>query len=238
LETPNKKQNVKRDPILQDNNEPTKEFKPSKRPMSAERTAPPKEEVRAKARGDFNHVYNPRSDEEKPQGIKAFVVMPPQSTDENPRRISKGVRHKSELRQRNPLVEGDAASMEIRRSKRPVTPTSDHQKMNEKKFLLPAERGASPQGKLFRDSTFNVGEMEFASMGSQTERYTSTPSRPITPMETKMRGHIKGVLEYEGGPNYRDHVISDKCQTIKFVDILKAHEPSNKVFARKKTLEY
>lgn len=57
---------------------------------------------------------------------------------------------------------------------------------------------------MFRDMTFTLGENEY-SLECQTER-SATRQRPLTAQEKKMRGVIKGVLEYEDGPNYRPEV--------------------------------
>ena len=48
------------------------------------------------------------------------MVAPPQSRDENPRRLTREVRYKSEIRQRNPLFDGDSSVERQRRVRRPV----------------------------------------------------------------------------------------------------------------------
>lgn len=45
--------------------------------------------------------------------------------------------------------------------------------------------------------------MNYSSVGGEADRYSS---RPLSAMEEKVRGTIKGVLEYESGPSYRDQV--------------------------------
>lgn len=67
---------------------------------------------------------------------------------------------------------------------------------------MPADRGRSCRGKVFRDSTFTLGD-EVPTSGSLTDRASS---RPLTAQQMKMRGSIKEVLEYEECPNMGDHV--------------------------------
>jgi len=230
---------VKRDPILQDGDEPVHEFRSSiRRLKSADRLSTCADETltRSKKVGEFNHVYNPSSQDPKPQGIKAFAQVPSESRDEYKKTIRKQIRGKSEVR-RNPITEGDETSQVVRRVLKPVTDTSDHhQKLNDKKFFLPSERGFSSRGQVFRETQIAVVGNDYFERGSKTDRLVQSP-RPLTEMQEKMRGYIKGVIEHENAPEFRDHDVTNKCTTIKFSDLLKAQDAS-RIFARKKTLDY
>jgi hypothetical protein len=229
---------VSRDPILQNGDEPVYEFRSSiKRLKSADRMSSCADETwqRTKKNGEFNHVYNPRSLEPKPEGIKAFSQVPSESKDEYKKNVRKQVRGKSEVR-RNPLTEGDETSQVVRRVLKPVEDTSDHhKKLNDKKFLLPSERGQSSRGQVFRETQIAVVGTDYE-RGSKTDRLIPSP-RPMTDMEEKMRGFIKGVLEYDNAPVFRDHEVTNKCTTVKFADLLKSQDAA-RIFGRKKTLGY
>lgn len=54
--------------------------------------------------------------------------------------------------------------------------------------------------------TFTIGGDDITAEGCLSDRVQTSPSRPRHAMEEKMRGSIKGVLEYEGGPAFRDQV--------------------------------
>jgi hypothetical protein len=230
---------VTRDPILQNGEEPVYEFRSSiKRLKSADRMSTCADEnwSHSKKVGEYNHVFNPRSLEPKPQGIKAFSQLPSESKDEYTKSVRKQVRGKSEVR-RNPLTEGDETSQVARRVLKPVEEVSSHQKKyNDKKSLLPSERGLSSRGQVFRDQQISVVGSDMAERGSKTDRLIPSP-RPQTEMGEKMRGFIKGVLEYDNAPEYRDVGVTHKCTTVKFADLLKSQD-ATRIFARKKTLDY
>ncbi len=59
----------------------------------------------------------------------------------------------------------------------------------------------------FRQTTLCLGEPDLITLGdrAQTERAVS-PSRPLTAFQEKMRGYIKGCMEYQSGPAFRDDV--------------------------------
>jgi len=238
----NPPQSPNRNPILQEGQDYVQEFRPCfMRLGSAERVPESLDEnfKRTKAMGEFNYNYNPPQDP-RPQGIKAFSILPSPCLDENPRRISKAVRHKSEIR-RNPILDGDQTSGLIKRSRKPGVQTDHQEKLNQRKYFLPADRGRSSRGKVFRDGTFTLGETEISStVGSTTDRMNTTAkvARPLTATEEKVRGYIKGVLQYEAGPKFRDEIVTDKCNKVKFADILKPQDPVDRIFGRKKTLEY
>lgn len=230
-----KVQQPKRDPILQNNGEAPGYQRPQRRPQSAERARPSesRDELirRSKFVGEYNHVYNPRPEDPKPEGIRVFQYLPSESADETWRRCSKTVRGKSETR-RNPITEGEVNI--FKRQKKAGEEMTEQKEYNDKKYLLPAQRGASANGRLFRTKsclTFNEYD-DFSSV--KTDR-SSTPSRAMTPMQMKMRGFAKGVLEYEDGPNYRDQGVTHKVGTIKFSDLAHAGE-RDRIFARKATL--
>jgi hypothetical protein len=229
---------IKRNPILQDGDEPVHEFKSSiRRLKSADRMSTCADEnfSRSKKVGEYNHSYNPRPLDPKPQGIKAFSQCPSESRDEYQKAVRKQVRGKSEVR-RNPLTEGDETSQVARRVLKPVQEVSDHQKKyNDKKSLLPSERGTSSRGQVFREQQISVVGSDL-NRGSKTDRLIPSP-RPMTDMEEKMRGFIRGVLEYDNAPVYRDVDVTTKCTTIKFSDLLKAQD-ATRIFSRKKTLDY
>jgi hypothetical protein len=229
---------IKRNPILQDGDEPCHEFKSSiRRLVSADRMSTCADETfsRSKKTGEYNHVFNPRSLEPKPEGIKAFSQLPSESRDEYSKAVRKQVRGKSEVR-RNPITEGDETSQVARRVLKPVEETSEHQKKyNDKKCFLPSERGTSSRGQVFRESNITIVGSDLT-RGSKTDRLIPSP-RPMTEVEEKMRGFIRGVLEYDNAPEYRDVDVTTKCTTVKFSDLLKTQD-ATRIFARKKTLNY
>jgi hypothetical protein len=106
----NKVQQPRRDPILQNNGEAPEPQRPMRRPLSAERSrpTPARDEVlkRSKLVGEYNHIWNPRPEDPKPEGVRVFQHLPSESSDETWRRCSKPVRTKSETR-RNPITEGE-----------------------------------------------------------------------------------------------------------------------------------
>ena len=58
----------------------------------------------------------------------------------------------------------------------------------------------------FRNTTFTLGDNDYElGQRAQTERATS-PARPFTAFQEKMRGYIKGCMEYSSGPAFRDDV--------------------------------
>lgn len=235
----NKVQPPKRDPILQNNGEAPEPQRPMRRPLSAERSrpVPSRDEVikRSKLVGEYNHVYNPRPEDPKPQSIRVFQHIPSESADETWRRCSKTVRPKSETR-RNPITEGEVNV--FRRSRKAVEEMTEQREFNDKKYLLPAQRGVSSKSRLFRTkSCLTFDEFEDYSSVKTDRSRASTPGRAMTPMQQKMRGSAKGVLEYEDGPNYRDQGITGKVGTIKFADLVNSLE-GERVFARKSTLGY
>jgi len=236
----------KRNPILQNNSEEIQQFKPSLHAVeSVVKYSSCKDEnvARSKKIGEFNERFNPRSQEPKPQGIKAFNVLPPESRDEYARRQLKAVRTKSAECYRNPITEGDQASTIIRRPKKFVPENDHHQRINDRKYLLPADREealspASPhKGRLFRESTIGCLGTDSSFIESRNERVNTSPERPVTAFEQKMRGHIRGVLQYEDGPKFRDHNVTTKCNTVKFSEILnRKFDETDRIFARKSTL--
>jgi len=76
---------------------------------------------------------------------RVFQHIPSESSDETWRRCSKTVRTKSETR-RNPITEGETNI--FRRSRKAVEEMTEQREMNDKKYLLPAQRGASSNGRL------------------------------------------------------------------------------------------
>jgi len=202
--------------------------------------------VRSKKIGEFNERFNPRSLEPKPQGIKAFKVLPSECMDEKVRRISKPVRSQSEGRLRNPIIDGE--EFVYRRKRRNGCGTEESQKINDKKYLLPFERGCSFHKRELQQTTFTFDDsplsksVDLGRSGIKWDRQRSaTPtnrtSKPLSSMQLKMRGIAKGILEYEGGPNYRDQGVTDKVGKVRFTDILKANGYTGE-FSRTKTFDY
>lgn len=234
----------KRDPILQNNGEEVEYVKP-RRLISQERPGQPisRDEVivRQKKIGEFNEAFNPRSLEPKPQGIRAFKILPSECMDENVKRISKPVRSMSEGRFRNPITEGE--EILYRRKRRSGIGNEELKKLNDKKYLLPFERGCSNHRRSLHESTITFDDSSFdLGRGNNWERQRSaTPtnrtSKPLSTMQIKMRGIAKGILEYEDGPKFRKEKITEKVGTIKFTDILKANGYTGE-YSRTKTLEF
>ena len=52
----------------------------------------------------------------------------------------------------------------------------------------------------------SVVGVDYAAIECQTERLRTEPSRPMTALEEKMRGSIKGVMEYSDGPRFKEDV--------------------------------
>jgi len=241
VETAQKKNDLlKRNPILQDNNEANVEFRPCVRRLaSADRITPCATEVisRARSPGAYNYIYNPPSQDPKPQSIRPFNVLPSESSDEGNRRMRKEVKNSKSEARRNPITEGEEGDV-ARRVRKPVEQSDALKQMNDKKYLLAAERGCSNKGKVFRDSNITVVGIDYSAIGSISERVQTEPCRPVSAMETKMRGSIKGVLQYDDSPAFRDQGVSDKCTTVRFADVVGAHSQDNQLFARKKCLDY
>lgn len=223
----------KRNPILQDGDEPCYKFKPSVRRLaSADKMSESMNEriPRARNTGEFNYIYNPPCLDPKPQGVRTFVLHPSESSDENHRPMRKQMRPKSEYG-RDPIVQGET---NIKRRMRGAGVQAEEQKTyNDKKFLLPSERGSSKRGQVFRNTTFTLGDNDYClGQRAQTERATSPPARPLTAFQEKMRGYIKGCMEYASGPAFRDDGITEKCTSATFV----SSPVADKTFARVSTL--
>jgi len=239
LDAASKKEVQRRDPILQNNSEPAQIFRPCVRRLaSSDRMSENKDELfrRTKKTGDFNERFNPRNPDPKPEGIKTYIHAPSESEVENYRFCFKSVRGVSEVR-RDPIIDGDFRSGIIRHARKPrAEEESVQQRMNDKRYLLPADRGASVQGQV-SNQTFNFGEAEPVTpvAGSQSSRSLSRP-RPLTAQQLKMRGSIKGVLEYEEGPRFRQDVVTGKINSMSYCSTPKQDDVC--VFGRKKTLEY
>lgn len=228
----------RRDPILQNNNEPAHAFKSSiRRLASADRMSECRDEniKRARGTGEFNYIYNPPNQSPRVESIKTFVRAPPESEDENYKRLRKPVRHRSEFR-RDPINEGEQPSTIGRRARKPQVEVDSIQKVfNDRKFLLPAERGNSKRGQVFQ-RTFTLGDLESpTAAGSKSARETvESPRRPLTALEEKMRGTMKGILEYENGPVFRQEVVTEKINRVLQTELPTIEEL--KPFARKSTL--
>jgi len=224
----------KRNPILQDGDEPCYKFKSSiRRLASADKMSESMNEriPRARNTGEFNYIYNPPCQDPKAQGVRTFVHHPSESADENQRPLRKQVRPKSEYG-RDPIVSGET---NIKRRMRGAGVQADEQKTyNDKKFLLPSERGNSKRGNVFRQMTLTLGDNDFSNVAqrAQTERAVSPGARPMTAIQEKMRGYIKGCLEYSSGPAFRDDGITEKCTSATFV----SSPVADKTFARVRTL--
>ena len=54
--------------------------------------------------------------------------------------------------------------------------------------------------------SFSVVGGDNAALECQTERLRIEPSRPVTALEEKMRGSIKGVMEYSDDPRFKEDV--------------------------------
>jgi len=93
--------------------------------------------------GEFNYIYNPPTQDPKPQGVKTFVQHPSVSTDENTKTLRKQVRPQSEYG-RDPIVQGEINIK--KRMRGPGVQASEQKTYNDKKYLLAAELGNSKRG--------------------------------------------------------------------------------------------
>jgi hypothetical protein len=152
------------------------------------------------------------------------------STDENTKTLRKQVRPQSEYG-RDPIVQGEVNIK--KRMRGPGIQGSEQRIYNDKKFLMSAELGNSKRGNVFRQTTLCLGEPDIMNLGerAQTERAVS-PSRPLTAFQEKMRGYIKGCMEYQAGPAFRDDGVTQKCTSVSFT----ASPVADKTFARVRTL--
>jgi len=235
---------IKRNPILQDNNEETAQFKPSvKRLASAEKVTPCYDEniTRGKKKGDYNYVVNPPCQDPKPSGIRKFESASPVSDHENRRRVRKEIQNLSQSF--NPITEGDVASESYRRSRKAVEKTEDNfiQKLNDRKHILSSDRGisSSPRGKLFRDTQIAVVGTDWSKLTPQSARPRTASEEPLTAFDRKIRGEIKDTIQYAEIQNFKDYGITGKCNTRNFNEVVKT-QPSefSKSYGRKKLLEY
>jgi len=205
-------QNKKRDPILQNNNEKNIEFKSSiRRLASADRMSSNMDEHfrRSKKTGEFNHIYNPQVQPEEALGIKTFRVLPSTSSDEQYTRLRKA-RCTSSESFRNPITEGDEKSAVYKRWRGAVEVQDEHQKLNDKKYLLAADRGCSPRGRVFRDMSLTLGDYDYGTESKYETYVGAQTARPMSSHEEKMRGFIKGAINYESGPAFKLDTIAEK----------------------------
>lgn len=234
LDSPTKKVEPKRDPILQNNGE--KVIEPPRVTVALERSnkKPSRDDtfVRSKKVGDFNYNINPPNQEPKVEGIRAFTINSPECRDERISRMAenKRSRAKSTEHGRNPITEGDENNRKFAlKAVQTADQSGDSKWLNERRHLLKSERGYSSSN-LHLATTVTLGDdCEYQSL---TERNRSrTPQRPVSAMVQKMRGTAKGILEYDSGPSFREEKMSEKCTTIKFSDLRKSLE-TERVFAR------
>jgi len=217
---------VKRDPILQDNSEQVREPRSCIKftPLSARTTLFTEEQVYSKKiAGEFNHVYNARSQSPKVESIRTNIPKRSDSPDE-PRRVLRAVKT-PHLIKPNPITEGDLAGVAIRKERLAPEISEETKKINDRKTVLYADREASKKGKVFRDTNVNFE----AEVNAETSKVSSKTDRGFlgarlgSPI-TKREDSISGLLEYKHALTYRDQGVSDKCNNVPMSNLMRVAE--------------
>jgi len=104
---------------------------------------------------------------------------------------------------------------------------------------LLSDRGTSPRGRVFRDTQIAVVGVDWEKLTPQSTRPRTASEEPLTAFDLKIRGTIKGTIEYTEIQNFKDYGITAKCTSMKFNEVVKT-QPSefSKSYGRKKFLEY
>jgi len=222
MASPERAKSPKRDPILQNNEEPARDFKPSLKQTELTGkmtifTAEPTVTIRNQ--GEFNHVHNARSISPKLNGKKTFVNVSNRTcvndelVDES-RRVRKGV-STAPKNPYNPILEGEGPRIKRRNEKTHIRlENSEHaRKINDRKALLPSELGASPKGKVFWDTKITL------------DHSVEAGSPVVKPMQQRFsspqhaREGVKGILEYQHALPYRGHAVTPKCTSFTFSEM-------------------
>jgi len=218
--SPERYKSPKRDPILQNNTEPTQEFRSTLKllPQSGKMTIFTEEPTFVtKSRGEFNHVDQARSLSPKIEGKRTFASPERNNSPENQRRLRKAC--KSPQRNLlNPIIEGDPNGVKIvKQRKLHQEPSEATKLLNERKSALPSELGYSVKGKVFRDTKLTIGVVPIEDDDSKKliiKRFSSP--------QHKRGDGMRGLLEYSYSSAFRDEGVSPKCNSIKMSDIIKA----------------
>jgi hypothetical protein len=126
----------------------------------------------------------------------------------------------------NPITEGDPEGVVNVKPRIYENLNSDTKRINDRKAFLSAERTLSPtKGRLFRESNIFFS--------TEPDTNVALP-RALSPAEKKVRGTMDSVIQYHGNQNYRDLGVSGKCTQANAETVIKATVENDRTFSRKK----
>jgi len=215
--SPERLQSPKRDPILQNNNEPVQNSKPLRRKIPDAGkvtlfTAEPK--VTQRAQGQFNLTHNPCIISPRKEGIKTDIPHAKETTPERERRIRKKVKvpHANNF---DIIVEGDLSHL-LHKGRKHLSPkpSEEVKKLNDRKHFTASERGTSSRGKVFWDSKVGLSAHPIEDESKKKPQ----GKRFASPRQSYGDG-MKSLLEYDYSLRYREEKLSPKCNHISFADL-------------------
>jgi len=233
----------RRNPILQDNDEPSDAFKPSVKRIEGAGDATlftAEDKPRNVKPGEYHPVHNAKVKKEKVSSIMKIHFSPSKSHHELKKRELKAV--KSARETFNPIVDGDPKSVKPVKIRNFDQEISDHSaKHNEKKFMLPADRKFSNRllnsGPSPTKARLNLHpeDVELAQQSAPSTIKVDYNTK-VHPMVKKHRGEIGGVLSYDTALPYRHDGVTDKPHRVppKIVAVCLAN--TEKHFAKRKAV--
>jgi hypothetical protein len=213
----------KRNPILLNNEEAVHEFKPSIRCVTTSRNDATRTDEYAfisKARGEYNHIHNPVNPDPKPQGKKTNISQREECSQEQPRRVRKGVMNAS-MKFLNPITHGDPDSVTLCKKRSPPEISEATKRLNERKIGITFQQATSPRGRVCWDTNISLA------MDSATDRsLNKSLTQRLEPASKRHRrtDSMKEVIQYSDSLPYRDQVVSGKCTNIPFSEITRTAE--------------
>jgi len=221
---PDRMKSPKRDPILQNNDEPIKEERPTIRcfsPSTATLNTGDNERVLfdRKAKGEFNHVHSARSSSPKIEGIRTYAPFLRDPSTDNLRRQLKDVRG-SQKNLFNPITEGDPKGVKLVKERTAPPISEQTKKINDRMTILGSDRGTSPRGRVFWD-TNNVLLNTCPTDRETEQRLKEIKTKIVSPKFNKSDG-MKQLIGYDFSLPFKDQGVAGKCTNVPFSERLKA----------------
>lgn len=214
----------RRDPILQNNEEEVREFKPSKRTIPTKTTMFTEEERHSRKHpGEFNDRHEARSQSPRIEGIRTNIA-PPRDFSADVKRQLKTIVPNHLKNVFNPIVEGDPKSIKPIKERHHAEPSEEYQRMMDKKCLLPTERVASPRvgspkGRVCWETSIPLGEQPIQAHVEKSPVKKQRKFKIGSNQES-----AKDLLEYTYSPKFRDQGVSGKCTDVAASTLVKACE--------------
>jgi len=227
--SPERYPSPRRDPILQNNQEPIQEFRSSiKCPNSFRERSEDSEEYLfdKKGKGEFSHLaggelshrFNVSPTRPATQGIRTNIAHIRERSEDRPTRLRKEVK-KLSLNLYNPITQGDPDSVKLVKERKVPEISDATKKLSKRKAGYLTDRDVSPRGKVFWDTSIQLS-MEPVDKDARPK---------VPPLKQRRSCHrfkredsMKGLVSYEYSLTYRDQNVSGKCTEVPYSERLRS----------------